>query len=96
MIELGAASFQAPAKLIGKASPQNRLQRNVGKLPGFSIRICRMNAAVASTDSQNVSPHLRIKSLMLARPSGAQYKHAPALQATNMSWTDKSKEKSNN
>ena len=70
---VGRGALPGARSAIGKASPQNRLQRSVGKLPGLSIRIRRMNAAVAGTENQNVNSQRRMKSAVPARlPSGAQ------------------------
>src|SRR5919201_3910671 len=96
MSEFGAAADHSRATSAGSASPQNRLQRRVGKMSGFNTRSRLMNTAIEGTENQKVSLERRMKSDGLRRLfSVGQQTHAPFSQAANMSKTDRSNVRSN-
>src|ERR1700736_3361328 len=93
--ELGVAGAQCFAVSAGKASPQKRLNRNRGYLPGLRRPSRRMKTAVEGTDNHMVKRESFIKSLGLKRSFWVgQHTHAPRSQATNMSCADKSNPRS--
>src|SRR6267154_1750302 len=93
---LGAASNHALAEEIGRGSPQNKLHRNRGYCPGFSIPSCFMNTATDGTENHTVNSAswMNLPGLISVFCEGQQT-HAPRSQATNISNTDKSKVMSN-
>src|SRR5579872_5569716 len=68
--EFGAAACHCSALARGKGSPQNRLQRSVGRVAGpskFRFRIC---AGIDGTENQTVSSFLLMNLLGARRSMG--------------------------
>src|SRR5215475_12209775 len=94
--EFGAASAHCRTLSTGKASPQNKLSRNRGYIPGLSTPRRRMNTAVEGTENHTVSLASFIKaSGLIDCFCVGQQTHAPLCQATNISCADKSNVSSN-
>src|SRR5262249_32948864 len=94
--ECGAASAHCRTMSTGNASPQNKLSRNLGYIPGLSPPRRRMNTAVEGTENHTVSLASFIKeSGLMDCFCVGQQTHAPFCQATNISWADKSNVRSN-
>src|SRR4029450_625389 len=94
--ELGAASDHWRAMSAGKASPQNKLNRNPGYMPGLRTPNRRMNTAVDGTENQTVNRPSFIKAPGLINCLWVgQHRQAPLSHATNMSCADKSNVRSN-
>src|SRR5467141_4515861 len=92
----GAAVSQVSAQLIGRGSPQNKLSRSEGKLCGFRVPNCFINAIVEGTENHTVNRLSRMNCAGLINDfCDGQKTHAPRSQDTNMSKADKSKVKSN-
>ena len=90
-IDCGAAACHASALARGSGSPQNRLQRRVGKTPGLSEPFFRISAAIDGTENQTVSCCRSAKRTGASRSSGCiAQTHAPFSHATNRSKTDRS------
>src|SRR5690349_22574467 len=96
MIELGAAALQSRTTSTGNASPQNRLHRRFGYKPGLSSPSLRINIAVEGTENHAVNRAwlMNAPGLIICFWLGTQ-RHAPLLQVTKRSCTDKSNVRSN-
>src|SRR5882724_5482649 len=96
MTEFGAAAAHDFATSIGRASPQNRLKRRPGYIPGLSMPSFFMNTAIEGTENQTVSfaSTMKAPGLISALYVGQQ-RHAPFSQVTNISCTERSKVMSN-
>ena len=95
-MECGAAACHSSAVDRGSASPQNRLQRRVGKIPGVSRFFLRSSAATDGTENHTVTWCFATNRGDASRSSGCiEHTQAPRAQATNRSKTERSKVWSN-
>src|SRR4051794_422648 len=86
-----AAQAHASAKSAGRGSPQNRLQRRVGKAPGFSEPRARITNATEGTENHTVKRESWIKWAGFSNAlRDGQHRQAPASQATNISKAERS------
>src|SRR5882762_10019040 len=96
IMEFGAASAQALTTSTGRASPQNRLRRTDGYIPGLRVPSFFMKTAVDGTENQVVNCDCRMNFPGLIEVfCDGQQREAPLSHVANMSCTDRSKVMSN-
>src|ERR1035438_5934863 len=93
-MELFAACCHASASVEESASPQNRLQRRVGKAPASSNPSFDANIATEGTENQQVSSFSSIRVAGVSVCSAYGHSVAPPSQQVNRSCTLRSKVKS--